>query len=182
MAKNPIDDSLLLFSFKNGDKHAFESIYSKYYFLIYSVSLGLTSNSEDSKEVVNDVFASFWAGKIKIDRGQSLRNVLCLCAKNSSISLLRKRNNAPEAMDPEAFSSSEKGNESSLDQEYLESAISKVLDEEELYVFLAHIEKGLSFGEIAKRLGKSEDAASSIFTRSRKKLSQDETIASLKQK
>lgn len=182
MASDLFEDSRLLFSFKNGDEHAFEAIYSKYYFLLYSISFGLTLSSEDAKEVVNDVFASFWAGKIKVDRGKSLKNALCLCAKNSSIDLIRKRKNRPDEMNPETTPSSDNGGKSNLDLEYLEIIVAKVLDEEELFVFLAHIERELSFREISKRLGKSEDAVSSIFTRSRKKLVQDKTVAELKQK
>jgi RNA polymerase sigma factor (sigma-70 family) len=173
-----LSDALLLSSFKRGNEKAFASLYQKYYFLAYSVSLEITHSSEDSKEVVNDVFANLWEKQGLIDEGQSFRNYLCRSAKNAAIDLVRQRKDSAELSPENEPHSADLSASDEIAYEELESAISEILDGEDLFIFLSHVERQLTFKAIGKVLGISESAASSAYTRIRLRLSHDPKITS----
>lgn len=68
-------DEELVVLLKNGNKRAFEAIYRWYVAELYRFARRNISNSEDSEEMVQDVFASLWVrhDELKID---SLRHYL----------------------------------------------------------------------------------------------------------
>jgi RNA polymerase sigma factor (sigma-70 family) len=173
---NSFSDKIVLIRFKNGDEKAFNKLYEEYHFLAYSIALEITHSSEDSKEIVNDVFAWAWASQGNIDENKSFRNYICRSAKNAAIDSVRKREYAT-LDDPNEVPASNLPLSADISYQELEAVISQILDGENLFIFLSHVEGGLTFKEIGRTLGISGDAASSAFTRIRARLSQDPKIA-----
>ncbi len=171
MAANNIVDNFNVSLLKHNSERAFDELYKKYYFLVYSIALSLTHVDEDAKDITLNVFAKIWQGRHGLDANKSFRDYICSAAKNTATSFLRsKGKEVPLETDPDSAPASNPDISSSLFYEELHNAISYILNEKECFVFFAHVERELPFKEIGKTLGISENAASSLYTRAREKL------------
>jgi RNA polymerase sigma-70 factor (ECF subfamily) len=151
------------------NESAFKRLYSRYYFLIFSVSLSYTKSIEDAQDVTTFVFGNLWLKRASLNPKLSLKSYLCGIARNASIDLLRKRSPNNENIDPETIDSDTPKLSSSLAYEDLLKALAQLLNSDELYVLLAHSEKRQNFKVIGQTLGISENAASSLYFRAREK-------------
>jgi RNA polymerase sigma factor (sigma-70 family) len=176
MPKNDLAVALLLRRLKCGDTSAFDALYARYYFLVYSLALSYLHLSDDAKEITNGVFASFWAKRGAIDEEKCLRNYLCRATENACLNFLSEQARHPLANENEEPLSTDLSASDALSSEELEEAVSAVLHGDDLFVFLIRAEQNLPFKQIGSILGISENAASSLYTRACAKLSQDKTI------
>src|SRR5574344_1811277 len=160
-------DRICVSSLQNGSEKAFDFLYKKYYYFVYSIALSITHSCEDSEEVTDDAFAKIWSIQGQIDSGQNFRNFVSLVAKNLSIDRIRSRSKTVSLdMDPAPEVAAEQVNlAAKQDTKDLEEALSRILSETELYVFLGHLRRDLSFKAIGKVLGISTSAASSQIGR-----------------
>ena len=177
-------DRICVSSLQNGSEKAFDFLYKKYYYFVYAISLSITHSCEDAEEVTDDTFAKIWSIQGQIDPGYNFRNFISLVAKNLSIDRTRSR---PKIVSGEVESDQEVAAEpvnlaAGQDAKDLEEALSRILSETELFVFLGHLRRDLSFKAIGKVLGISTSAASSLYFRARMRLQQDPEIIALASK
>jgi RNA polymerase sigma factor (sigma-70 family) len=171
MAAFNFADNLNVSLLKHDNERAFDELYKKYYFLVYSIALSLTHIDEDAKDITLSVFSKIWQGRHELDVDKSFRDYVCSAARNTAISHLRsKGKEASLDADPDLEPAANQDISSALFYEELHNSISFILNEKECFVFFAHVERDLSFKEIGKILGISENAASSLYTRAREKL------------
>ncbi len=75
---------------KLGDEQAFELLFRKYYVRLCAFANKFLNEPEDSKEIVQDVFAKIWEGRNDIDPEDSLKSYVFKIAQNLSINKLRR--------------------------------------------------------------------------------------------
>jgi RNA polymerase sigma-70 factor, ECF subfamily len=76
---------------KLGDEHAFELLFRKYYVRLCSFANKFLNDPEESREIVQDVFAKLWEARDEIDPEDSLKSYVFKITQNLSINKLRRR-------------------------------------------------------------------------------------------
>lgn len=169
-----LDDACLLRSFKQGDIAAFEEIYTRYWFRLYSVAFKQTASKQEAEEMVQTVFERIWKNRNHIVINNigayltvSLRNVLVDYFRQKAA--LKKR--VPLLYQfAEANSGEEKINHSQLSHT-VERLLHQLPEKTQTVFRLSRFEKK-SVKEIASHLHLSEKAVEYHITKSLKLLRQ----------
>jgi RNA polymerase sigma-70 factor (ECF subfamily) len=85
-----LEDRLLLWRFKRGDREAFRLIYEKYTDSLLTIGANLLNDKADAEDVVQDVFISFVKSVQKFHLRGSLKGYLATCVVNRSRDYIRK--------------------------------------------------------------------------------------------
>jgi len=85
-----LEEKLLLWRFKRGNREAFRLIYEKYADTLLTLAANLLNDKEDAEDVVQDVFISFVQSVQKFHLRGSLKGYLTTCVVNRSRDYLRK--------------------------------------------------------------------------------------------
>lgn len=168
-----MDPKKLIEKAKLGDKEAFGKLYEVYYLPVFRYIHFRIKKKEDTQDLVQTVFIKIYKSIDKYqERGQPLSYFFTV-ARNTVIDYLRKKKelNLYENVDiegqdkdnPESFA---QGNE---ERKIVSEAI-QTLNGDQREVILLKFMAGLSNSEIAKQIGKSEDAVRQIQHRALKVL------------
>ena len=84
-----LEDKLLLWRFKRGNREAFRLIYEKYADALLTIGVNLLNDKADAEDVVQDVFISFVKSVQKFHLRGSLKGYLATCVANRSRDYLR---------------------------------------------------------------------------------------------
>ena len=76
---------------KLGDQQAFELLFRKYYVRLCTFSNKFLNDTEESQDIVQEVFAKIWEGRNEIDPEYSLKSYLFKITQNLSINNLRRK-------------------------------------------------------------------------------------------
>jgi RNA polymerase sigma-70 factor (ECF subfamily) len=154
---------------KQGDRQAIRFLYLRYADNVYGYARSIVRNDHDAEDIVQQVFTRM----LTAIGGYEERSVpfsawLLRIAHNLSIDHLRRRN--PVCEEPEVMAAPDIP---AADSHHLRTAIHDALAElpepQREIVVLRHL-AGLSPGEIAERLGRSEDSVHGLHHRGRKAL------------
>ena len=85
----------LIHDLKQGSHKAFDKIYQMYSKRLYAYSLQFTKSSEESEEIVQEVFVKLWSNRINIRQDETLRSLLFIMAKHRLINAYRQKINHP---------------------------------------------------------------------------------------
>ncbi len=85
-----LEDKLLLWRFKRGNREAFRLIYEKYADGLLTLAANLLNDKADAEDVVQDVFISFVQSVQKFHLRGSLKSYLATCVVNRSRDYIRK--------------------------------------------------------------------------------------------
>ncbi len=85
-----LEDKLLLWRFKRGNREAFRLIYEKYADSLLTLAANLLIDKADAEDVVQDVFISFVQSVQKFHLRGSLKGYLATCVVNRSRDYIRK--------------------------------------------------------------------------------------------
>jgi RNA polymerase sigma-70 factor (ECF subfamily) len=85
-----LEDKLLLWKFKRGNKDAFRLIYEKYFGDLLTLAANLLSDKAQAEDVVQDVFISFVQSVEKFQLRGSLKGYLATCVANRARDYLRR--------------------------------------------------------------------------------------------
>lgn len=86
----PDEDVFLWYSVSQGNKKAFETLFFKYYTMMYSYSRYYVS-TEDAEEIVQDVMMWLWEKRKEFVTKGTMRHYLLMSVKNKCLSLIRKQ-------------------------------------------------------------------------------------------
>jgi RNA polymerase sigma-70 factor (ECF subfamily) len=86
-----VDDPILLWRSKRGDRRAFDLLYERHLDTLLTVAMSLLGNAGDAEDAVQEVFASFIESLDRITLRSNLRNFLAVCVANKSRDMLRRR-------------------------------------------------------------------------------------------
>lgn len=84
------ENTLLLLQLKEGNSHAFSTLYGLYSKMLLSNILHMVKDREIAKELLQDLFLKVWEKRAQIDIERSFKSFLFTIAKNSVYDYLRK--------------------------------------------------------------------------------------------
>jgi RNA polymerase sigma-70 factor, ECF subfamily len=155
---------------KEGDREALRYLYVTYSHNIYGYVRSIVHDDHEAEDVTQHVFAKLMTSVVKYDdRGVPFFAWLLRLARNLAIDHLRANRLTPTetVLDPDASSSTD------LDQaETVRVALAALPDEQRQVVILRHV-VGLSPGEIADRMGRTEGSIHGLHHRGRRALQRE---------
>jgi RNA polymerase sigma-70 factor, ECF subfamily len=155
---------------KEGDQEALRFLYVSYSHNIYGYVRSIVRDDHEAEDVTQHVFAKLITAIVKYDdRGVPFFAWLLRLARNVAIDHLRADRLLPtqEVLDPDATC------ETDLDHaETVRAALATLPDEQREVVMLRHV-VGLTPGEIADRMGRSEGSIHGLHHRGRRALQRE---------
>ncbi|HKR98562.1 MAG TPA: RNA polymerase sigma factor [Candidatus Dormibacteraeota bacterium] len=155
---------------KQGDQEAVRFLYVSYVHNIYGYVRSIVRDDHEAEDVTQHVFAKLMTAIVKYDdRGVPFFAWLLRLARNVAIDQLRANRLTPteNVIDPDTSSSSD------MDRaETVRSALAALPEEQRQVVFLRHV-VGLSPGEIADRMGRTEGSIHGLHHRGRRALQRE---------
>jgi RNA polymerase sigma-70 factor, ECF subfamily len=155
---------------KEGDRDALQFLYVRYSNNIYGYVRSIIRDDHEAEDVTQHVFAKLITAIGKYDdRGVPFFAWLLRMARNVAIDHLRANRLLPteEVLDPNSSSGSD------LDHaESVRVALATLPDEQRQVVLLRHV-VGLTPGEIAARMGRSEGSIHGLHHRGRRALQRE---------
>ena len=171
------EDSVLAQRVSDRDQAALEQIYRTHGGAVKAIARRVLRDDTLAEDVVQDVFVSFWNGAHKYDSARgSLRTYLLTIAHRRAVDIVRseqaraarEENTPPEA--PPVDLESEVWVRSQSEQ--VRRAVANLGPDEREAISLAYF-GGLSYVEVARRLGKPEGTVKSQIRSGMRKLSND---------
>jgi RNA polymerase sigma-70 factor, ECF subfamily len=152
---------------KQGDQQAVRFLYVKYSDNIYGYIRSIVRDEHDAEDLTQQVYAKLLTGIAKYDdRGVPFFAWLLRLARNAAIDHLRTNRPVPT----ETMVESEVSSGADMDRaETLRTALATLPYDQRKVVVLRHF-LGLSPGEIADRIGRSEGAVHRLHQRGRRAL------------
>lgn len=153
------------------DKNAFGRIYEKYVWRVYRFLWSRVGKSREiAEDLVQETFLRAFAHLPKIRAGYaSFLGYLMKIAKNLLVSYYRKKKSISIEQVPETPIETLPALQSAIDREIIWKEIAALRDIEKRAITM-HYREGMPIAEIAKSLGRSENAAKLLLSRARKKL------------
>jgi RNA polymerase sigma-70 factor, ECF subfamily len=155
---------------KEGDRDALQFLYVRYSNNIYGYVRSIVRDDHEAEDVTQHVFAKLMTTLVKYDdRGVPFFAWLLRLARNVAIDHLRANRVTPTetVIDPDLSSGSD------LDRaETVRAALATLPEEQRQVVFLRHV-VGLTPGEIADRMGRSESSIHGLHHRGRRALQRE---------
>lgn len=91
-----MDDNKLFLNIKNGDESSYKILFEKYYVRLCSYAYSYISDSEESREIVQDIYLKIWEQKDILEVQSSIRSYLYQSVKNKSLNHIRNIKNRRE--------------------------------------------------------------------------------------
>ena len=158
---------------KEGDREAIQYLYVTYSHNIYGYVRSIVRDDHEAEDVTQHVFAKLMTTVVKYDdRGVPFFAWLIRLARNVAIDHLRANRLTPTEAVFEPVSPSGMD----LDRgETMRAALAALPDEQREVVLLRHV-LGLTPGEIAKRMGRTESSIHGLHHRGRRTLQRELTL------
>ena len=165
-------ETLLIKKIREGDEHAFEIVFLKYYSSLCRFSWKYVHSEVIAEEVVQEVFATVWEKRLQLDPDGHLRGLLYDATRNKALNYIKHQ----KIVDDYIAETRQKMNDnifplaSSTDGKYEEviRIIDKVVDElptKSKRVYKLNREEGLTYREIADYLEISVKTVESQMSR-----------------
>jgi RNA polymerase sigma-70 factor (ECF subfamily) len=153
---------------KAGDREAIRFLYVRYAHNIYGYVRSLVHDEHEAEDITQHVFAKLMTVLVKYDeRGVPFFGWLLRLAHNAAIDHLRARRATPAE---EIYGPDERVDDDVIDRSRsLREALQALPDEQRSVVVLRHV-VGLTPGEIAERLGRTESSVHGLHHRGRRAL------------
>lgn len=142
------------------DEAGLERLFQQYYTALTAFANSLLRSPEDAREVVQDVFVSLWKNRETLDPSGNIRAYLYVSTRHRCISRLRLRRLPAAPLEPLEYSlpDEQHGIEAEMEAAELQAAIFDevaLLPEKCREIFLLSRREGLSYSQIAQKLGLS---------------------------
>lgn len=151
---------------RQSDSKAFEKVYLEHHKKINTYIFQFIHNSEESLNILQDVFISVWEMREKIDEELPIQQLLYRVAKNKVLNYLRKSVNEKYYINycKENHSELDLSTEELIQYQELETIFRDCINnlpERRREIFLCSIDSGLSYKEISEKLNISENTIDS---------------------
>ena len=163
-------DSNVVNRLKQGDERAFEFIYDKYYYQIYTFILKTLYDKIYAEDLTQSVFLAIWENKLKIDPQQGIENYIYTIARHQVYRqterlIVRQRHEEYLKENQPASISFEEDMHSRFLEKILFEWIEE-LPEKRQEIFLLSRKESLTNREIARQLSISEKTVETQIRRS----------------
>ena len=68
---------------------AFERVFHKYYPMVFGFIRGMLKDDGMAEDVAQNIFMKLWLNRSRLDEHTSLKNYLCVLARNEALNILR---------------------------------------------------------------------------------------------
>ena len=156
---------------KEGDRDAVRFLYLRYADNVYGYVRSIVRDDHEAEDVTQHVFAKLMVAIRRYEpRGVPFSSWVLRMAHNAAIDHLRSRRAIPTE---EVFGSSERADDAAIDRaRQLREALDSLPEEQRTVVVLRHV-VGLTPGEIAERLERTESSVHGLHHRGRKALREE---------
>lgn len=150
-----VEDRLLIWRFKLGNRDALRRLYEKYKNDLLKLAVALTNDVNTAEDVVQDVFVSFAQSAAKIQMSGNLKKYLATCVANRIRNRKRdrQRHEASDIDDSDCVISDARRPEQwailSEEMELLSNAMAQIPYEQREVIGL-YMQGGMTFRQIAK--------------------------------
>jgi RNA polymerase sigma-70 factor, ECF subfamily len=162
----------LLSTTKEDADQAFAEMYSRYSNRIYAYCLRMTGNSQDARDLFQEVFIKFYNSAKEIKELNNAQGFLLKIARNMCLNFKRNKKLILN-IDDYAFCISGKNDEKEYEQNELMSLIAgslELLEFDQREAFILRQYQGLSYKEISEITGKTAGAIKNRYFRAKEKL------------
>lgn len=175
LSLNNLSDSELFVLLKKGDSTAYAEIYDRYSLMLLNHAYNKTRDREEAKDIVQEVFASLWAGRETLMLAKSLPAYLFTCVRNTFLNQIHRKNIQEKYL--QSISTFATQNQVVTDHRVRQRMFEGIIEREinnlppktgEVFRLSRH--GYLSHKEIAERLGISEQTVSKHITNALKVL------------
>jgi len=140
------------------DRTVIDEIYAQYHYKIFRFSLAYLKNEEDAYDLVQVVFIKLWESRLTLNKDTNFDAFLFTIARNSVLSLFRKRITEQKYRDYLALAatSNTQGTEEQTNYTFLKERYEQLIEQlppKRQQIFKLSRENGLSIKEIAIRQG-----------------------------
>ena len=147
---------------KQGDTKAFEFLFKSYHKKVYNFIFTFLQDPFETENILQDVFLSLWETRHRINVETKFDPLLYRIARNKSLNCLRKILNKKNYFNYISgfYKLSEHTTERAIDYVELEFYVNKFINElpeRRREIFLYSLNDGLTYKEIAQKLGISEN-------------------------
>jgi RNA polymerase sigma-70 factor (ECF subfamily) len=88
---NTSPDGQLASEIKKSNKQAFETLYFRYYKILFHYVVSRLQSSESARELIQEIFKRLWQNRRNLDKTKSLKDYLFRIANNLVIDSYRKK-------------------------------------------------------------------------------------------
>jgi RNA polymerase sigma-70 factor (family 1) len=154
-----------------GNPEYFRELYNKYYSLLVRFAQGIMYDSEEAKDIVQEVFLDLWSNPVEIPEESTLIAFLFSCTRNKSYNRIKKLRIIDKHHDQvkEALLFSYRMDINSEENLKKVEAILNELPDQMQNVVILHVYKGLKYNEIAETLGVSVNTVKTHLKRAYQK-------------
>ena len=140
---------------------------------LFRIANRLLDDSEDAKDIVQEVFIKLWNMRDKLDIYRSIEALAVVSTRNLCLDKLKAKKYPTESLDKLKSDIPEPGTEMKTDLTYLTEKIKEIIsqlpEQMKMIMQLRDIE-GYDFEEIAEIVGMNENAIRVSLSRARKKV------------
>lgn len=168
--QNGTDEQTLVRKLSQGDQTAFELLFYRYRGKVYNFVRASLPRHSDPEEVVHEIFLRIWTGRGNLDPGLPFGPYLFRTARNLVIDRLRGRVNRMVSLSDELFPDTADSDAAARDVEerqlgeWFDRTLEQ-LPEHRRQIFVLSRLEGLSYREIAARLGVTENTVDTQIRR-----------------
>ena len=149
-----LEDNLLVWRLRHGDKEAFRQIYEKYKDELLTIATSLLNETDEAEDALHEVFVFFANAAARFRLYGSLRNYLISCIVNHIRDRCRKKMYQVVEVDrsKQAETDSQRTEEVASEDEKTHSLIEFLaqIPLQQREVIILHLQGGLKFREIAE--------------------------------
>jgi RNA polymerase sigma-70 factor (family 1) len=165
-----IPESELLVKLRDGDNHAFTTLYNGYSTTLMAHLTHMLKSAELADEVLQDTFMAVWNNRHTIDPEQSFKAYVYKIATNNTYKLFRKAayDQTYRVHMLPILEAGYNNIESRIYQKEHEELLARLLDKmpaKQREVYRLHKIEGYSYKEISEQLGISHNTINSYITR-----------------
>lgn len=171
-----IDDDTLLIQIREGNSHAFNLLYDRYFEEIYLHILSKTNDYELTKDLTHDIFLKIWESRDKLTSINNLRGYLFISARNKVLDLIAHHKIIDKYY--ESFIQTYQLTESTdfkVREKQIEAIINEAIESLPLKmkeIFELSRRQHLSYKEISEKLSISEKTVKTQINNALKKMKQ----------
>lgn len=174
-----IDDATLAVRAADGDIAAFELLLRRYQNRVFGLALRMLADRAEAEDVTQEVFVTAWRQLGELTEPGAVRTWLFRIAHRQCLGVLRKRKSRkteptdtlPETASANPATDPERAAQTGAGVEALRQALTGLPAPQRVVWLLAEVD-GLSYAEIAKVVGASEQSVRGRLSRARGKLAE----------
>ncbi len=167
-----LNEKILVCELKKGNSKAYELLFFHYFKKLYNFSYKITRDTQESEDLVQDVFISVWNSRDKLDENRSFSGFVFKIARNKALNLIKQKLTRQIYSQYTSNEESLQGNSDIEAQEFskiINASISS-LPEKTKEIFLLSRNEGLTYIEISQKLNISENIVDHEIRKALKKI------------